>query len=72
MTVRLICGCRLRSRYIVRGCVPLHVPAVHLNYADKEHGEQGDKQKGEGKYVLVGEVSHKWQPCSTSNDRIVK
>jgi hypothetical protein len=52
----------------VRGGVALHVPAMH----GKEHGEQGNKQKGEGKYVLAGEISHKWQPCSTSDDRIVK
>jgi hypothetical protein len=56
----------------VRGGVPLHVPAMHFNHAGKEHGEQGDKQKGEGKYVLAGEISHKWQPCSASDDRIVK
>jgi len=56
----------------VRGRVPLHVAAMHLDHAGKEHGEQGDEQKGEGKYVFVGEISHKWQPCSISNDRIVK
>jgi hypothetical protein len=33
----------------VRGGVPLHVPAMHLNHAGKENGEQGDKQKDEGK-----------------------
>ena len=62
----------MRSRYIVRGGVPLHVALMHLDHAGKEHGEQDDKQKGEGKYVLVGEISHKWQPYSTSGDTIVK
>jgi hypothetical protein len=52
--------------------MPLHVPAMHLDHTGKEHGEQGDKQKGESKYVLVGEISHKWQPCSTSVATIVK
>jgi hypothetical protein len=33
----------------MRGGVPLHVPAMHLDHAGKEHGEEGDKQKGEGK-----------------------
>jgi hypothetical protein len=56
----------------VRGGVPLHVPAMYFDNAGKEHSEQDDEQKGEGKYVLAGEISHKWQPCSTSNGRIVK
>jgi hypothetical protein len=59
-------------RCVARGGVPLHIPAVHLNHADKENGEQGNKENGEGKDVLVGEISHKWQPCSTSDDMIVK
>jgi hypothetical protein len=33
----------------VRGGVALHVAAMHLNHASKENGEQGGKQKDEGK-----------------------
>ena len=52
--------------------MPLHVPVVHLNDACKEDGEEGNEEKGEGQKVFAGEVAHKWQPCSTSNDTIVK
>jgi hypothetical protein len=52
--------------------MPLDIAAMHLNHAGKECGEQDDKQKSEGKDVLVGEISHKWQPCSSSNTTIVK
>jgi hypothetical protein len=33
----------------VRAGVALHVAAMHLDHPGKEHGEEGDKQKGEGK-----------------------
>jgi hypothetical protein len=56
----------------VSGCVPLHVPVVHLDHTGKESDEEGDKEKGEGNNVLAGEIAHKWQPCSTSHDTIVK
>jgi hypothetical protein len=52
--------------------VPLHVPAMHLNHAGKENGEQGNEENDVGKDVLVGEISHKWQPCSTADDTVVK
>jgi hypothetical protein len=52
--------------------MPLDSAAMHLNHAGEEHGEQSDKQKNETKDVLVGEISHKWQPCSTSDTTIVK
>jgi hypothetical protein len=52
--------------------MPLDIAAMHLNHAREECGEQNDKQKGESKDVLVGEISHKWQPCSTSDTTIVK
>jgi hypothetical protein len=63
---------RLRSRRVVRGSMPLHVAVVHLDDAGKENGEEGNEEKGEGQKVFAGEVAHKWQPCSTSNDTIVK
>jgi hypothetical protein len=50
----------------------LQVSIVHLDDSDKENGEERNEEKGEGKNVLVGEISHKWQPCSTSDDTIVK
>ena len=52
--------------------MPLHVPAMHLNHAGKENGEQGNEENDVGKDVLVGEILHKWQPCSISDDTIVK
>jgi hypothetical protein len=56
----------------VRGRVPLHVPVMHLDHAGKERGEEGDKENGKKENVFEGVISHKWQPCSTSNDTIVK
>jgi hypothetical protein len=56
----------------VRGRVPLHVPVMHLNYAGKKRSEEGDKENGEKENVFQGVISHKWQPCSTSEDTIVK
>jgi hypothetical protein len=52
--------------------MPLHVPAVHANDAGKENGEERDEENGKGQKVFEGEVAHKWQPCSTSGDTIVK
>lgn len=65
-------GCRLGSRRIVRGRVPLHAPAVHGNHAGKENGKERDEKKNEAQEMFVGEVAHKCQPCSTSDDTIVK
>jgi hypothetical protein len=56
----------------VRGGVPLHIPVMHLDYAGKKCGEQGDKENGKKENVFEGVISHKWQPCSTSHDTIVK
>jgi hypothetical protein len=56
----------------MRGRVALHIAVMHLHYAGKEHSEQGDEQSCKSKNVLKGEVSHKWQTCSTSNHTIVK
>jgi hypothetical protein len=56
----------------VCGGVPLHVPVVHLDHTGEENGEKGNKEKDEAKNVLAGDVAHKWQPCSTSTDTIVK
>jgi hypothetical protein len=56
----------------VSGGVPLHVPVVHLDHTGKENDEEGNKEKGEGNNVLAGEIAHKWQPCSTADDTIVK
>jgi hypothetical protein len=55
----------------VCGGVP-HIPVMHLHDTGKKHGEESNKEQRESKYVLEGVVSHKWQPCSTSNDTIVK
>ena len=52
--------------------MPLHVPVVHLDDTGEENDEEGNEEKGEGKDVLSGEIAHKWQPCSISNDTIVK
>ncbi|MDQ1450998.1 MAG: hypothetical protein QOK38_864 [Acidobacteriaceae bacterium] len=52
--------------------MPLHVSVVHLNDAGKENREEGNEENGEGQKVFAGEVAHKWQPCSTSDDTIVK
>lgn len=52
--------------------VPLHIPVMHLHHAGKEYGEQGNEQSRKSKNVLQGEVSHKWQTCSTSDNTIVK
>lgn len=57
---------------VVRCSVPLHVAVVYLDHAGKKNGEEGDEQKCKGKYVLAGEVSHKWQPYSASDNTIVK
>lgn len=62
----------MRGRRVVRGGVPLHVPVVHLNDAGEENREKCNEKHDEGENVLVGKVTHKWQPCSTSEDTIVK
>ncbi len=56
----------------MRGRVPLHVPVMHLDYAGKERGEERDKENRKKENVFEGVISHKWQPCSTSHDTIVK
>jgi hypothetical protein len=56
----------------VRGRVPLNIPVMHLDHAGEERGKEGDKENGKKDYVFEGVISHKWQPCSTSNDTIVK
>jgi hypothetical protein len=56
----------------VRGGVPLHVPVMHLDHAGKKRSEEGDKENGKKENVFQGVISHKWQPCSTSEDTIVK
>jgi hypothetical protein len=56
----------------MRGGVPLHVPVVHLDHADEENRDECNEENDEGEDVLVGEVAHKWQPCSTSDHMIVK
>jgi hypothetical protein len=56
----------------VRAGVPLDVSVVYLNHAGKENREKRNEENDEGQYVLVGEVAHKWQPCSTSDHTIVK
>ena len=52
--------------------MPLHVVLVHLNDAGKENREEGNEENGKGQKVVAGEIAHKWQPCSTSDDTIVK
>jgi hypothetical protein len=52
--------------------MPLHVVVVHLNDAGKENREEGNEENGKGQKVVAGEIAHKWQPCSTSDDTIVK
>ena len=56
----------------MRSGVSLHVSVVHLNDAGKENREEGNEENGEGQKVFAGEVAHKWEPCSTSDDTIVK
>ena len=56
----------------MRGCVALHVPVMYLHYAGEEHSKQSNEQSRKRKNVLKGEVSHKWQTCSTSDTTIVK
>lgn len=63
---------RSRRRSVVRAGVPLDIPVVHLHYAGKENGEERNKENDEGEDVLVGEITHKWQPCSTLAHTIVK
>jgi hypothetical protein len=62
----------MRGRCVVRAGVPLHVSVVHSNYARKDQGEKRDEENGEGQEMFEGEVAHKCQPCSTSDDTIVK
>ena len=62
----------MRRRRIVRGSVPLHVAVVYLDHAGKENGEEGYKKSGKSNNVLQGEVSHKWQTYSASDNTIVK
>lgn len=45
---------------------------MHLDYARKERGKESDKENCEKENVFQGVISHKWQPCSTSEDTIVK
>ena len=52
--------------------MPLHVVLVHLNDACKENREEGNEENGKGQKVVAGEIAHKWEPCSTSDDTIVK
>jgi hypothetical protein len=52
--------------------MPLHVVLVHLNDAGKENREEGNEENGKGQKVVAEEIAHKWQPCSTSDDTIVK
>jgi hypothetical protein len=56
----------------MRGSVALHVSVVHLNDADKENREECNEEDGKGHKVFAGEVAHSWQPCSTSDDTVVK
>jgi hypothetical protein len=56
----------------VRGGMPLHVAVVHQNDAGKENREERNEENGKGQKVVAGEVAHKWEPCSTSEDTIVK
>jgi hypothetical protein len=56
----------------MRGCVPLHVPVVHLNDAGEKNREECNEEHDEGENVLVREVTHKCQPCSTSEGTTVK
>ena len=62
----------MRRRRVVCRCVALHVPAVHLHDSGKEDRKERNEEYDEGENMLVGEVAHKWQPCSTSNHTIVK
>ena len=55
----------------MRGGVPLHVAVMDSDHAGKENGKKGNEQKGKSKYVLMGEVTHRWQPYSASESRIV-
>jgi hypothetical protein len=52
--------------------MPLHVVVVHLNDAGKEYREEGNEENSKGQKVVAGEIAHNWQPCSTSDDTIVK
>jgi hypothetical protein len=52
--------------------MPLHVPVVRLNDAGKENREECNEEYDKGQKVFAGEVAHNWQPCSTSDDTIVK
>jgi hypothetical protein len=62
----------MRRRGVVRRGVPLHIPVVHLHDSGKENGEECNEKYDKGENMLVGEVAHTWQPCSTSKDTIVK
>ena len=52
--------------------MPLQAAIVHLNNTGKENGKERDEENGKGQEMFVGEVAHKCQPCSTSDDTIVK
>jgi hypothetical protein len=56
---------------VCRG-VPLGVAVVHLDDTGKENREKCKEENDKGKDVLVGEVAHNWQPCSTARHTIVK
>lgn len=56
----------------MRGSVPLHAPTVHCNNTGKENGKERDKENDKAQEMFVGEVAHKCQRCSTSDDTIVK
>jgi hypothetical protein len=52
--------------------VALHVPAVHLHDSGKEDRKKRNEEYDESENVPVGEVAHKWQPCSTGANTVVK
>ena len=62
----------MRRRRVMCRSVALHVAAVHLHHSGKENHEECNEEYDEGENMLVGEVAHKWEPCSTSNHTIVK
>ena len=60
-----------RRRVVCRS-VTLHVPAVHLRDSGKENRKECNEEYDEGENMFVGEVTHKWQPCSTAVNTVVK
>ena len=45
---------------------------MHCNNTGKENGKERDEKNDKAQEMFVGEVAHKCQPCSTSDDTIVK